>query len=670
MRPQRVYDSLRFKITAGVVIPLLLSMVFFTYFQYVRQRNLLMDSMKRSSTNLGEVIEGSLRYAMLSGDLSETRQIMDDIATQRGVKNLVLLDKRGEIRISSQEEEVGTRLDRQDPTCQICHQEEPQDRSRSVVFTTQRGERVFRNVNPIANAEECHACHDPATRINGVLITDLSMAEIDAQLAADVRQNILLSLVGILLAALGVNFAMNRLVLKKLEEFMVPIKRFSQGDFTPRVRVGGRDEIGELAESFNRMAQGLEEKARLERQVQERTVALQRQTERLSALHRITATTIRSLDLAQILDRGLAEVLEVMDMEAGEIYLLEDGGERLKLRAYVGSPTDFVQEETTIGVGQCLCGQASHLAETIVVQDVYNDPRATRLACQRQGYHSVACVPLRAKDRALGVLTVHDRPPRHFGPYDVELLTAIGNQLGIAIENAQLYEGMERRVQELSQEVQNLAVLEERDRIGREMHDGLAQALGYLNLKLKVAQGHLAAGRLAQAQEDLEQIEEVISESYDDVREAITNLRTTVSRERGLIPTLREYVHEFGLRHGLQTELVVRDGDVEPHFAPADEIQLIRIVQEALANVRKHAQAQRALVAFKLDGNQTEIVIQDDGRGFDADTVARKGGRHFGLAIMRERAESLGGALSIESQPGKGTRVIVRVPRGQEGEEG
>jgi signal transduction histidine kinase len=157
-------------------------------------------------------------------------------------------------------------------------------------------------------------------------------------------------------------------------------------------------------------------------------------------------------------------------------------------------------------------------------------------------------------------------------------------------------------------------------------------------------------------------MDQMAETAYADVRDAILGLRSTVLEGRSLVPTLRDYLKAFGLQHGLKTALRAAPG-VEASLSPQVEVQLIQVVQETLTNVRKHARATQALVSMGAEGEGVCITVENDGRGFDPQAVARRGGGHFGLATMRERAESVGGRLEVDSAPGAGTRLSLWVPR-------
>jgi signal transduction histidine kinase len=205
------------------------------------------------------------------------------------------------------------------------------------------------------------------------------------------------------------------------------------------------------------------------------------------------------------------------------------------------------------------------------------------------------------------------------------------------------------------------AVLEERARLSRELHDGFAQLVAFLLVRIDTIEGLLSTSRGAEAMLELERMRSVTDDLYQDVRESISELRARVS-ERGLPATIREYVDAYEDRHDLTVHL---EGEEVATALPAlIAFQLLRIIQEALANIRKHARARDAWISFrKLDGSKLEMVVRDNGQGFEPgasqDHSSRKS---FGLASMRERVESLGGEMTLDSHPGAGTRIAISIP--------
>jgi signal transduction histidine kinase len=240
-------------------------------------------------------------------------------------------------------------------------------------------------------------------------------------------------------------------------------------------------------------------------------------------------------------------------------------------------------------------------------------------------------------------------------------LRAQEEALDIARRSAEELEAKVReRTEELFEQVRRLAILEERDRLAREMHDSLGQVLGFVNLKTKVAEDLIARGRPADAGGELTQMRGAVQDAYEEVRQAILSLRTT-PHGQGVVASLREYAGRLREQSGLDVRVESSDGI---DLAPAVEAQVIRIVQEALTNVRKHADAHGVVVRFGRDGPDVLVAITDDGRGFDLAAVEAAKGMHFGLLTMRERAESIGGMLRVRSAPGQGTAVELRIPGG------
>jgi len=201
-----------------------------------------------------------------------------------------------------------------------------------------------------------------------------------------------------------------------------------------------------------------------------------------------------------------------------------------------------------------------------------------------------------------------------------------------------------------------VAVLEERERLAREMHDSLAQVLGYLHLKSETALRKLSVKDITRTEDELREMAALAREAYADVREAILGLRETVSQQRGFVDVLKEYTVKFSQQAGVPTKVETR-GRETLELAPEAEVQLMRVIQEALTNVRKHASARSACVRVdQQDG--LRITIEDDGKGFDPGALDNDRDR-FGLFTMRERVERVGGRLEIDSAVGRGTRVCV-----------
>jgi len=225
-----------------------------------------------------------------------------------------------------------------------------------------------------------------------------------------------------------------------------------------------------------------------------------------------------------------------------------------------------------------------------------------------------------------------------------------------------IVERLQAQAMARSREIATLgAVLEERARLSRELHDGFAQLVAYLLVRIDTVEDLVTAERRDQALTELERMRSVTDDLYQDVRESISELRTRVSA-LGLPATVRECVDAYEDRHGL--EIRIEGEDLARELSPLIAFQLLRVIQEALANIRKHAQAHNVWISFSQPEKRSLcMTIRDDGRGFDQSAVVVTAGkRSFGLASMRERAESLDGQFAVESRPGQGTRITMTVP--------
>lgn len=266
-------------------------------------------------------------------------------------------------------------------------------------------------------------------------------------------------------------------------------------------------------------------------------------------------------------------------------------------------------------------------------------------------FRHVLAVPIRSSDATLGDIWVGRHSDRPFEAADRTLLAGLADLASIAITSARLREN-DRLT----------ATVAERDRIARELHDSMAQVLGVAHLRLRAVGANPAIQDAPEVVAELADLADLAQEAFRDVRETILGLREASHLERGFVSSLSAYLDKFSRQSGIDVTLDARLGG-EPDLGPSSEVQVIRVIQEALANVRKHAGADTAVVRLENDAAATTIAIEDDGRGFDVAGTMRERDDGFGLHTMRERMELLGGTLRVDSAVGQGTRVIARIPK-------
>lgn len=372
-----------------------------------------------------------------------------------------------------------------------------------------------------------------------------------------------------------------------------------------------------------------------------------RQNAELSAFLTIGRASASSVELSEMLDEALGAILAVTPAAAAELWLADGGVLRLERFRGVGHAAFGSRPRLLVGEG--LPGAAAQARSAMIVHDRSFDSRFGHDEIAALGLQTFCALPLRHRMETVGVLAVAAHGTSAFASAEARrVLEGIGEQIAIGVENVRLHE-----------QVLDRAVLEERERIARELHDGLAQVLGYINTQTQAVKKLLDSRKIREATAELAAMSALSREVYDDVREAIVGLRTA---PKGLVPAIREYLSHLPRMNGCTVELLVDDEAVAVVLVPSTEIQLVRIVQEALSNVRKHAGAAHVQVLVEADGDEVAVRITDDGHGFDPLALDRTGWPRLGLQTMRERAVAIGGCFDIVSAPQEGTSVVVVAP--------
>ena len=501
----------------------------------------------------------------------------------------------------------------------------------------------------------------------------------------------------------------------------------------------------------------------------------------LAALNRISSVVSQSLELKQVLNSSIDSVIGVMKADAALVFLVDEEAGELALAAYQGVSDGFVKGVGRIKLGEGFNGRVAESGEPLFVEDASRDPSLTKKAVSEEGIRSQLIVPVKSKGRVMGTLCVAMRRYRRFHKDEVELLTVIGNQIGVAVDNARLYEEerevaeqlrvSEERYRELfenahdaiwlhdlqgniiganksfvrltgysPEELGNLkaedlitecrmdsvkgeemgrlsevmlikkdrseasvqlstspissggrvgafqhiardvtkekqmrenlrfylqqvtrAQEEERKRIARELHDDTIQALTVLSRHLDILASR-AKGLSEEERVRLDNLWQQTNNIMEGVRRLSQDLRPATLDRLGLVPALEWLASEVAKHSGINVE--VKTNGAERRVAPEAELVLFRIVQEALRNVWRHSQATSAQVIVEFHDTKTRMAIKDDGKGFARQSsmgdLTRAG--KLGLAGMQERARLLGGSLTVESEPGKGTTVTIEAP--------
>lgn len=509
------------------------------------------------------------------------------------------------------------------------------------------GRRMYRLMIPLRTTVACLQCHaDQGYRVGDVrggLSVMVPMTEADRALAQNRLVLILSALTIITLVMGGMYVQIRQTVITPIKRLTEVAEAITQGNYHVRCQVNTGDELETLARAFNEMVASI---SRYQHALQ---TQVRRRTRELEAISNIALTASEAKPLDVLLQEALTQAKDVVHAEGGAICLSS------------GHRVDFVAlENLSPEVRRCLLAEEMQdrirefiqtASNVLFIPDlrkapgsIATNPFVTCLLEEGQ-YRSLLAVPLRSRQHTLGCILLFHPQPHHFPEEAVQFLTSVGNQLGVAVQNAHYHE-----------KVAQLAILEERQRIARELHDSIAQTLGWLSLKLEMLADDLKAQPRERLEQDVSTMQRVVREAVYDVRESILALRQNPAQR--LVPAVSAWIRDFRRRTGLDVEFRITDKDI--HIPPIIEVEVFRIVQEALTNVRKHAHARHVDVDLHIQPHGIDLVVRDDGRGFSPDTP--NGGDHFGLRIMRERAESLGGTFRVVSAPGQGTRIEVHIP--------
>ncbi len=437
-------------------------------------------------------------------------------------------------------------------------------------------------------------------------------------------------------------------ITRPLAELTGAAQRIASGNFSQRIAVASGDELETLAAQFNRMATQLQESyANLERRVADRT-------KELATLNSIAAVVSRSLDLEEILHDALSKTCEVMHMEAGAAFLLVEQEDDdwlardtrseqpyLRLIVHCGLSTEFVHNLKRVPLADSAAGQAAGI-EYPVVRHVVDYPQGQlREAICRENLQLIISVPLMAKGQMLGAIQLGTHTPRNVTADELSLLAAIGQQTGVAVENARLYEHAEES-----------AAAAERSRLARDLHDEVTQTLFSASLIADVLP-RIWELSVEEGTRRLEEVRQLTRGALAEMRTLLLELRPAALAEADLSDLLRQLGEATTGRARINVEVTIEEGQPLP---PNAKVVLYRIAQEALNNIAKHSDASEAQVRLAYHAAKVELCVSDNGRGFDPERIPPD---HLGIGIMRERAAAIGAVLSVESQIGQGTKVSV-----------
>ncbi len=483
------------------------------------------------------------------------------------------------------------------------------------------------------------------------LVTEESWSALTSGGRGYQRFLLLLLVIGVVLPALIVAIGLRRLM-RPVDQLIAAAREVGGGNLD--VSVNPSNMVGELevlTTAFNQMTGQLRGLVgELEQRVAERTGDLVRRASQLEAAARVASEAVAIHDIDQLLSQTVVLIQDRLGYHNVNIYLMAPDSNQLVLRAGAGGYDNEVPVGTAkVHLGEGIIGWVGKTAEAILANDVSQEPKYGS-AESLHGIRAELAVPIKSGEEVLGVLDSESTERGAFDQTDQVTLQTIANLLGVAIENAQLF-----------QQTRELGVLEERNRVAREIHDTLAQGFTGIFLQLEAGEQALEDSP-AEVPEHLSRAKNLARESLQEARRSVWNLLPQALEERSLEAALQEEVLRFAAV-GRENASFGISGNKRELSADV-QTTLLRLCQESLTNVRRHANGKEVHVVLTFHPDAAGLIVQDDGIGFDLEAV--KGDKEHsshGLAGMEQRAHLLGGgAFSVKPGKGKGTIVEARIP--------
>ncbi|MHB0990846.1 MAG: GAF domain-containing sensor histidine kinase [Burkholderiales bacterium] len=367
----------------------------------------------------------------------------------------------------------------------------------------------------------------------------------------------------------------------------------------------------------------------------------------LGALSEIAANLSTDMDIEKLLDRFLSTMIKLAGATAGAVRVLTEDGTRMRLVGSRGLPPDVVEKEKLISLDCGICGCAILESAIQKSDSVYRCRQNTASSYFGEHCRTIVAVPLRHKGKVMGVYNLF-MADNAVIPQEVALLfNSISEHLGMALENVRL-----------TRENHRITLMAERQTIASEIHDSLAQTLAYAKMRLDLLSESVKIGHAESVNQYLDDLEDAVASAYSQLRDLLTEFRHPVDA-RGLLAAVNDLIGRFCHKNGTTVKLVNRAAELD--LSPDQEIQVFYIIQEALANICKHAKAQHVSLSIDTTRQFYVVTIADDGIGLEGSSGGAADA-HFGINIMRERAERLAGKISIDSKPGEGTTVKLQFP--------
>jgi two-component system, NarL family, sensor histidine kinase DevS len=388
--------------------------------------------------------------------------------------------------------------------------------------------------------------------------------------------------------------------------------------------------------------------AHLYQGMEDRDHVLRQRNEDLALVDDLAAAMASSLEVDQILQKTLTRIMEYLNVETGEIFLGEESGQTFSRTLHLGEAVENFFTRDLFLMGEGPVGMVAESGRPLLSFYPGKEIQYFDKEVSEKGFCCLVCIPMTSRNQVVGVLCLVSRQSDHLDERAIDLLTSIGTWAGLTIENARLH-----------RQAQRLAVLEERERIGMDLHDGIIQSIYGVGLALDYAQLALNEDPVT-ARAKIEQAVDGLNNTIRDIRSYILDLRPRQFRGEDLMVGLKQLIDEFSANSAAKVNLIgPKNGLVG--LPTQNATALFHICQEALANVAKHSRAKDVIVHMWPTSDRVILEIVDNGRGFDLRKMSVTLGH--GLSNMHSRAHKVGGDVEITAEPGDGTTILAWVPR-------
>ncbi|MFC1941777.1 HAMP domain-containing protein [Chloroflexota bacterium] len=614
---------------------------------------------------VAQAVQGCLELCMLSGDSHHVQYEIITIAEREMVNSIVLALPDGTISSSSDLSQIGKMMDtdRVQPAFQS---------GDSMIFAgNKESQNEFLTITPIINTSQCQSCHAQGTSVLGLIAVDLNTNQMDEHLR---EETLLIAALGgftFLFLGAGLAIVLRKTILKPLFLLSESAQRLSRGEYSERVTNSKGDEIGMLAQSFNEMAESVEQRNRdLEKSHMELSSLnlgledkIGQRTKETSALNAVLTIINQSSDEKKMLRIILSSILDEAELDVGMIHMIDIKSNELVCICYQGLTAWFAAKLMKVKIGEHIQGKVFQSKEMIVVNDCNHDDVTEVIIGKKGNFRSCISLPIKSQGIVLGTLSLASCTSERFNTETVRLLKAISEAICIAVEKTRATYSLEEAKRILEQVLERLisAQEEERRRIARELHDAASQSLAAVALNLETIANDLPE-KYHDTRERLALLKEQAIETMGSIRELALELRPAILDDLGLARAIKSYAKDYLGKRGIDINVNVNgSGQKLPAYS---ETMLFRIAQEALTNIVKHAEASQVNVELSFNASNAIMRVEDNGKGFDSKSLLNGANlrQSVGVYSMSERAMLLGGTFKIESEVGKGTFIYVEIP--------